>query len=295
MINEKQDSLSTLLENTRKNLTADCTSCFGLCCVALPFSASIDFSIDKPAGEPCTNLRSDFRCGVHSDLREIGFRGCTVYDCLGAGQKISQVTYAGQDWRHHPSFSKQMYEVFPIMWQLHELLWYLSDAITRTPAFPIFEDLKLSLQETLYLTDLSPQELLELDVSSHRANVNKLLLRTSELVRDEARRKQKGVRKQPKVEGRGLDLIGVNLKGADLRCVNLRGAYLIAANLRGANLQVADLIGADLRDADIRGADLSGSLFLTQAQLNSAKGDHTTLIPASLVRPEHWNDNGRHK
>ncbi|WP_422656941.1 pentapeptide repeat-containing protein [Paenibacillus sp. EC2-1] len=295
MINEKQDSLSKLFEGTRANLTADCTSCFGLCCVALPFSASIDFSIDKPAGEPCTNLRSDFRCGVHKELREIGYRGCTVYDCLGAGQKVSQFTYAGQDWRHHPSSAKQMYEVFPIMWQLHELLWYLSEAITRSSAFPILEDLKLSLQETLDLTDLSPQELLELDVSSHQANVNLLLLRTSELVRDEARHKHKGIGKQPKVEGRGLDLIGKNLKGADLRCANLRGAYLIAVNLRGANLQVADFIGADLRDADLRGADLSSSLFLTQAQLNSAKGDHTTRIPDSLVRPEHWNDHGKHK
>lgn len=293
-MNEKQDSMS-LLEKERIHLQAKCESCFGLCCVALPFSASVDFAKDKDAGQPCTNLQPDFRCGVHNDLREIGFRGCTVYDCFGAGQKVSQVTYAGQDWRLNPTSAKKMYEVFPIMWQLHELLWYLSEALTQKPALQIIDDLQMALQETQRLTDLSPQELLELDVSSHRASVNRLLLRTSELVRNEAKRKHKGPPIRPKVEGRGIDLIGANLKGADLRCANLRGAYLIAANLRGAKLQAADLIGADLRDADLSGADLSESLFLTQAQLNAAKGDNTTRIPSSLVHPAHWNNSGKRK
>ena len=46
---------------TRVSLVPDCGSCFGLCCVALPFAASADFPVDKPAGQPCGNLRSDFR------------------------------------------------------------------------------------------------------------------------------------------------------------------------------------------------------------------------------------------
>ncbi|MCP2312084.1 hypothetical protein FHR36_005250 [Kitasatospora paracochleata] len=31
-----------------------------------------------------------------------------------------------------------------------------------------------------------------------------------------------------------------------------------------------------------------GPLFLTQPQLNAAKGDATTRIPATLARPTHW-------
>jgi len=73
-------------------LQGDCENCFGMCCVALPFAASSDFAMNKEAGKPCQNLREDFRCGVHSSLRERGFRGCTVYDCFGAGQKVSQMT-----------------------------------------------------------------------------------------------------------------------------------------------------------------------------------------------------------
>ncbi|MDR3081083.1 MAG: pentapeptide repeat-containing protein, partial [Streptomyces sp.] len=41
----------------RSDLRADCSSCFALCCVALPFAASADFAIDKAAGTPCPNLR----------------------------------------------------------------------------------------------------------------------------------------------------------------------------------------------------------------------------------------------
>jgi uncharacterized protein YjbI with pentapeptide repeats len=68
----------------------------------------------------------------------------------------------------------------------------------------------------------------------------------------------------------------------------LRGAYLIGADLRGADLRVADLIGADLRGADLRGADLRDSLYLTQSQLDAARGDTGTKLPPSLARPAHW-------
>ena len=55
-----------LRERGRLGLRADCGSCFGLCCVALAFAASADFAIDKAAGQPCPNLRADFRCGIHT-------------------------------------------------------------------------------------------------------------------------------------------------------------------------------------------------------------------------------------
>ncbi|MEZ0070879.1 pentapeptide repeat-containing protein [Planotetraspora sp. GP83] len=265
----------------RLGLRADCASCFGLCCVALPFAASADFAVDKAAGEPCANLRSDFRCGIHQHLRQRGFTGCTVYDCFGAGQKVSQVTFGGRDWRRNPETAKPMFEVFPVMRQLHELLWYLDQALTLEPARAIHGDIHLALQETERLTRLGPDLLMELDVAAHRGQVNVLLLRASELVRQ-------GVRREP-VDRRGADLIGAKLRGADLRGADLRGAYLIGTDLRGADLRVADLIGADLRGADLSGADLTGGIFLTQLQVNAAKGDRTTKLPPSLTRPAHWS------
>jgi hypothetical protein len=264
----------------RANLRADCGNCFGLCCVAPAFSASSDFAINKPAGHACPNLQTDFRCGIHSTLRERGFPGCTVFDCLGAGQKISQVTFGGRDWRTSPELARPMFEVFPIMRQLHELLWYLTEALTLPRTAPIRQALGRLLAETEQFTLGSPADLAEVDVPAHRERVNALLLRASELARAGAGGKQ--------VDHRGADLIGAKLKGADLRGANLRGAYLIGADLRGADLRLADLIGADFRDADLRGANLTESIFLTQAQLNAAKGDSATTLPATLSRPSHW-------
>ncbi len=83
-------------------LRGDCANCFGLCCVAPPFAASADFAINKDAGQPCPNLQPDFRCGIHARLRERGFRGCVVFDCFGAGQKDSPLTFSGQDWATGP-------------------------------------------------------------------------------------------------------------------------------------------------------------------------------------------------
>ncbi|PWK16578.1 pentapeptide repeat-containing protein [Tumebacillus permanentifrigoris] len=292
-MSENHEHAVLLHERYRQSLEADCENCFGLCCVALPFAASTDFAVDKDAGQPCRNLQPNFRCGVHTNLRDLGFRGCTVYDCFGAGQKVSQVTFEGRDWRQDPGSAQQMFDVFRIMKQLQELLWYVAEALTLQAARSIHRELSNALDEIESLTQLSPDSISELDVVALRAGVNELLLQVSQLVRDEVRQQQNSHtgRKKAQFRGgnlRGADLMGAKLRGADLRGANLRGAYLIAADLRGADLRAADFIGADFRDADLRGADLTDSLFLTQAQLNAARGDADTKLPKSLTRPAHW-------
>ncbi|MBK3496335.1 pentapeptide repeat-containing protein [Viridibacillus sp. YIM B01967] len=271
------------------SLRADCEKCFGLCCVALPFAASGDFATKKDAGKPCTNLQSDFRCGIHKNLRQQRFKGCTVFDCFGAGQKVSQSTFKGVDWRESPETAKKMFDVFPIMHQLHEMLWYLTEALTLKDASPIHGELSSALDETERLSLLSPDTLIKLDVPSHRAVVNALLLKTSELVRNKALHQHTGSNKRKTIDRRGVDLMGSKLRGADFRGANLRGAYLIGADFRNADLRMADLIGADFRDTDLRGANLTGSIFLTQVQVNAAKGDEHTKLPHLLSRPTHWS------
>ncbi|MDP4126602.1 MAG: pentapeptide repeat-containing protein [Bacillota bacterium] len=275
-------------KGNRSDLRADCENCFGLCCVSLYFSASEGFPVDKDAGQPCLNLQPDFRCCIHKSLSEMGLKGCIGFDCFGAGQKVAKVSYRGHDWRKVRESAKQMFEVFLIMRQLHELLWYLTEAMTLQPARPIYGAISSMLDETERLTHLKPDSLMELDVAVHRADVNTLLLKTSELVRAEVRHGQKERSGRMKTFGRGADLMGADLKTIDLRGANLRGAYLIAADLRGTDLSGTDFIGADFRDADLRGADLTKSIFLTQAQLNVAKGDTSTKLPSSLTRPTHW-------
>jgi uncharacterized protein YjbI with pentapeptide repeats len=279
----------TLSGSIPNHLKADCENCFGLCCVALPYAKSADFAFDKDGGTPCRNLQADFRCSIHTNLRNKGFRGCAVYECFGAGQKISQYTFKGNGWRENPALAKEMFDSFPIMQQLHEILYYLNEALSIKETQAIHEELKVAIKKIEELTLNPSKSLVSLDVQAYRSDINHLLLKASEIVRAKASSlKSKNPKKHKKL-GRGIELIGSNLKGANLIGSNLRGALMIAADLREADLRGTDMIGADLRDADLRGANLLGCLFLTQAQINSAKGNLNTKIPPHLRRPEHWS------
>jgi len=240
-------------------LRADCSRCFALCCVAPAFAASADFAIDKPAGRPCPNLLVDFRCGIHDHLRDRGFPGCTAFDCFGAGQQVAQVTFGGRDWRRAPETAGPMFRAFGVMRQLHELLWYLTEALRWPAASALHDELRAAVVVTDRLTGGTPDDLLAVDVAAHRDSVNEILVAVSELIRTGG------------PDHRGADLIGARLRGRDLRRANLRGALLVGADLRDADLRQADLTGADLRGADLRGADLTGALWLTGAQRASVR------------------------
>ncbi|MFI7160631.1 pentapeptide repeat-containing protein [Micromonospora chalcea] len=257
-----------------RELRADCSRCAGVCCVAPAFTASADFAIDKPAGRPCPNLGADFRCGIHTELRQRGFPGCTAFDCFGAGQHLTRHTFAGRDWRADPATAARMFDTFAVLRPLHELLWYLTEAVRLTPPGPLRDELTAALDETGRLADGTPDELLALDVDAHRDRANRLLSRAAE----QARAGKAGP------DRRGATLIAVDLRRTPLAGANLRGACLIGADLRGVRLGAADLTGADLR-----GADLSECLFTHQSQLDAARGDHRTVLPPGLRRPAHWS------
>ncbi|WP_341302565.1 pentapeptide repeat-containing protein [Lysinibacillus sp. FSL H8-0500] len=266
----------------RESLQADCQNCFGLCCTALNIVASSDFAINKPAGKPCPNLQQNYHCRIHSELRDTGFKGCTVFDCLGAGQQVSQITFKGQDWRQSRAHAEKMFQVFPIMEQLYEMIAYLAEALSYQVDHALYQQLLAQLEELQQLIEHDAATLLALDIIAIRMPVNALLLQTSEQIRLKGKAAKK-------LNQRGADWMGKNLKGKDLRATDLRGSYLIAANLQNANLQEVDFIGADLRDANLRGADLSTSMFLTQMQINAAQGDRFTKLPSYLKRPAHWH------
>jgi Pentapeptide repeats (8 copies) len=275
------DAGSSGRDDRRAELRARCGDCFGLCCVALAFTRSADFAADKKAGDPCRHLTGDHTCGIHQDLRGSGYTGCTVYDCFGAGQRLSRVVFGGRDWRGSADGGRAMFAALPVLRQLHELLWYLADALGRPAAAALHEEITAAATRIDALTRVTPAELPGLDPAAERAEVNGLLLRTSAAVRAGAPGRAR--------DHRGADLAGARLRGGDLRGADLRGACLIGADLRGADLRLADLIGADLRGADLRGADLGGALFLTASQVGAARGDARTRIPAALDRPGHWH------
>lgn len=264
----------------RERLRADCSQCLALCCVAPAFAASADFAFDKPAGRPCPKLREDLGCGIHDSLRAQGFPGCDVFDCFGAGQHVVQVTFGQQDWRQSPRLASTMFDAFTVMRQLHELLWYLSESHTLLPAGALRDEVDAVRTEVERLTQAGPHALAAVDAPGLRQSTGGLLSRVSETARADVPRRT--------ADRRGADLIQARLRGADLRGTSLRGAYLLGADLRVADLRKADLLGADLRGADISGANLADSLFLTQPQVQAARGDAATVLPPLMKRPRHW-------
>jgi hypothetical protein len=280
-MSESRQSTDREAAGRRLGLRADCERCFGLCCVAPALAVSADFAIDKRPGQPCPNLDHASRCKVHGSLGEEGFPGCVAYDCFGAGQHVAQEIFGGHDWRRMSrSGASQMFEVFFLVTRLHELRWYLTEALALPAARSIRGELRDALEATTRLGQGSVEALLDVDTAAHRSRVDALLRQVSDLVRGEAGR--------TRPSRRGADLVGAKLKRADLRAVDLRGACLIGADLQHADLRLADVIGADLRGADLRGADLGTSLFLTQSQINAARGDTDTKLSSWMVRPAAW-------
>jgi len=109
-------------------LSADCTRCAALCCMALAIDRSSMFDIDKPAGAACPNLDDTNKCRIHGELMEKGFGGCVRFDCLGAGQRVTQELFGGRSWRDDPSLVEPMSDAFRKMRQVHELLLLLETA-----------------------------------------------------------------------------------------------------------------------------------------------------------------------
>ena len=175
-----------------------------------------------------------------------------------------------------------MFAAFPIVKQLHEMIWYLREARLRTydpDAASRVEELAGTIAA---LADGSPADLFSADVDALHREVRSVLMAVSAEVRG-------GYSTLDRADlHAGADLAGVDLRARRLCGADLRGACLIAADLRSGDLAGVDLLGADLRDARIDGADLLSALYLTQPQVNAARGSSTTRLPGALVVPAHW-------
>lgn len=116
----------------RAALRADCTNCFGLCCAVLTLTVSGHFAIGKDAGPPCPDLADAFRCGIHTRLcpRVLRLHRIRLFRRRTEGLP-GDPRRPGPAVRH--AHRPADVQVFPVMRQLHELLWYLTDNLTRPP------------------------------------------------------------------------------------------------------------------------------------------------------------------
>lgn len=260
----------------KASLKIDCASCCGLCCTALYCSKTDGFPKNKDAGTPCAHLMPDFRCDVHSKLQAQNLRGCTTYDCFGAGQQATAKYASGVNWKTKPEIAAQQFAVYLALLQLHQTAWYLVQAHALADSATLRAEIEALLLQSRQLSDAPANALLQADLAEHRDIANVLLKKVQQEMTKEA------------VLGGKKDFFGKNFKRAGLDCANFSMALLIAADLRGCSLDRASFLGADMRDANIQGADLRTSVFLTQMQVNSCKGDAGTKLPEGLLRPAWW-------
>ena len=160
-------------------LVADCSRCFALCCVLLPYRRDAGFGADKPGGVPCHHLASDDRCGIHADLRERGWSGCAIFDCFGAGQHVSQVTYGGTLRGASTTTSARWPRCSPSVRRVHELLAHLGEVGRRSP-----DETSAGLRDRLLeLRDGTPVELLTADLDELHEQASALLGAASARIR----------------------------------------------------------------------------------------------------------------
>ncbi|BBF42837.1 oxetanocin A resistance protein [Lachnospiraceae bacterium KM106-2] len=210
---------------------------------------------------------------IHEELSKRKLHGCQTYDCIGAGQRVAGM---------FPAEEKQenMEEIFHKMFLLHEMLWYLTEACSITVDEKKKEMIKIMMDEIDLIRELEVKVFLKRNLDELKQKVDRYLKDVSKEVMERfpiARKKEKQ-----------MDYMGKNLKGKDLSGMDFSMSFLIAANLCNTNLTGTNFLGADMRDTNISGADLRESVFLTQMQVNGAKGDEKTLLPRWIKRPSTW-------
>jgi hypothetical protein len=158
----------------RPDLIPDCSACAALCCVATSFEHSEDFAFDKPAGVACRYLTRGHRCAIHAELITRGCRGCTTYDCYGAGQRATRAFTAA------PAPLRD--QAFLILRSLHELLWLLTEAAKLCP--PSCGELHAALTAQVQTLDAIARgdaaALLKVELCRHDQRTRALLRRVGE-------------------------------------------------------------------------------------------------------------------
>jgi len=262
-----------------EELKIDCSKCSGLCCVALFCSKMDGFPEDKPAGKPCINLQEDFRCKIHAELIKQKMKGCLGYDCFGAGQKVSQTIYHNANWQTDQAKSQEIFDVFLVVFQVHQILYFLAEAKTMIPARELWNNVNALIKKGRDICNASPQEILAFDIDEYKKQVNECLRKVSSLI---------SLKDNHNKEEHKMNFVGKKFKEKNFDGMDFTMTLLIATNFEGCSFNGANFLGADTRDTNFNSADLSDAVFLTQGQINSAKGNLVTKLPSHLSSPITW-------
>ncbi|MBE5975558.1 pentapeptide repeat-containing protein [Lacrimispora xylanisolvens] len=259
-------------------LKIDCKNCSGLCCVSLYCTKTDGFPANKEAGIPCTYLDSDYGCNIHSKLSEKNYKGCIAYDCFGAGQRATQLCLKNGTWKTNPKHADMIFETFMIVFQLHQMLWYLVEAFQLTSDNKLKSTIDELIQENEQIAEMLPENCSKTDLSAYRLKVNTVLKQISTAISISTSTSRHS----------DMMYLGKNFKKANLDGIDFSMSLMIASNFTGCSLKKTNFLGADIRDANVKDTDLSECIFLTQMQINSAIGNKNTRLPDKLCRPAAW-------
>lgn len=259
-------------------LKIDCKNCSGLCCVSLYCTKTDGFPANKEAGIPCEYLDSDYGCNIHSKLSEKNYKGCIAYDCFGAGQRATQLCLTNGTWKTNPKQADIIFETFMIVFQLHQMLWYLMEAFQLTSDNKLESTIDQLIQENEQIAEMLPENCSKTDLSAYRLKVNTVLKQISSAISISTSTSRHS----------DMMYLGKNFKKANLDGKDFSMSLMIACNFTGCSLKKTNFLGADIRDANVKDTDLSESIFLTQMQINSAIGNKNTRLPDNLSRPAAW-------
>lgn len=259
-----------------KAMKADCQRCCGLCCVSLHFAKSEGFPENKRAGLPCTQLTESHRCRIHAKLKQQKMKGCIGYDCFGAGQRVTQDLYDDHAWNDDTVSTKEMFDVFHNVYQLYQIRFFLLEALYINTSVHTQEELQKCLLVNEEICNASPSLIVTYPIDTYRDNVNHLLKAVCKTHCKGSNQNDAHV------------YLGRVYKGKDLSNHDFSMKLLLAADFTNCIFHGAVFLGADTRDTNFCNADLRQALFLSQGQVNSAKGNAKTKLPEHLHRPVTW-------
>ncbi|KAB3533275.1 hypothetical protein F8154_10990 [Alkaliphilus pronyensis] len=206
-------------------------------------------------------------------------KGCIGYDCFGAGKHVTQFIYKGKTWQTSKEQAKEIFDVFVIIFQLYQIRYFLEESKIIIPAKGLWSDIQNLINENETLCNSIPQIILDIDMEIYRNKVNIILKQVCECVI-----------KCFKSSGnnRFTEFFGKSFKKRDMSGLDLSMKLLIAANFDSCIFNGSIFLGTDTRDANFSNADLREAVFLTQGQINSAKGNRNTKLPSHLDYPVTW-------
>lgn len=254
-----------------------CHECCGLCCIALCFFKMDGFPEDKCAGVACSHLQSDTMCDVHAALAVKGYRGCIGYDCFGAGQYVTQHLYHGTLSFEKPRQREELYAVFLLVYQLFQIRYFLEETLCISIVQQYHSQAIHLLCEAEEICAGSRKRLLQFDIDDYHTRVSTILKKASRQLTDY-------LNSLPITK----PLLNKTWHHHDFRGCDLSMSLLIQTTFDTCLFAGTNVLGADTRDCQFLNCDLRDAVFLTQSQLNHAKGDHRTRLPAHLQYPPTW-------